>query len=35
MKRNVIILLACLAAQMAMAEPSWAEKNAAENPTLA
>jgi len=31
MKRNLIVLLACLATQIALGEPSLAEKNAAEN----
>ena len=31
MKQNLILLLACLATQIALAEPSLAEKNAAEN----
>ena len=31
MKRNLLLLFACLATQIAMGEPSLAEKNAAEN----
>ena len=31
MKRNLILLAACLATKIALAEPSLAEKNAAEN----
>lgn len=34
MKQNLILLLACLAAQTALAEPSLAEKNAAENAAI-
>jgi metallo-beta-lactamase class B len=34
MKQNLILLLACLAAQIALAEPSLAEKNAAENAAI-
>jgi metallo-beta-lactamase class B len=33
-KRNLILLLACLATQIAMGEPSLAEKNAAENAAI-
>ena len=34
MKRNLIVLFACLATQIAMGEPSLAEKNAAENAAI-
>ena len=34
MKRNLILLLACLATQLALGEPSLAEKNAAENAAI-
>ena len=34
MKRNVILLLACLATQIALGEPSLAEKHAAENAAI-
>ena len=34
LKRMLILLLACLAAQTALAEPSLAEKNAAENAAI-
>ena len=34
MKRNLIVLLACLATQIALGEPSLAEKNAAENAAI-
>ena len=34
MKRNLIVLLACLVTQIAMGEPSLAEKNAAENAAI-
>lgn len=34
MKLNLILLLACLATQIALAEPSLAEKNAAENASI-
>jgi metallo-beta-lactamase class B len=33
-KRNLILLLACLATQIALSEPSLAEKNAAENAAI-
>lgn len=34
MKRNLILLLACLATQIALGETSLAEKNAAENAAI-
>ncbi len=34
MKRNLIVLLACLASQIALGEPSLAEKNAAKNAAI-
>ena len=34
MKRNLILLLVCLATQIALGEPSLAEKNAAENAAI-
>jgi len=34
MKRNLILLLACIATQIALAEPSLAEKNAVENAAI-
>ena len=34
MKRNLILLLTCIATQIAMGEPSLAEKNAAENAAI-
>ena len=34
MKQNLILLLACLATQVAMGEPSLAETNAAENAAI-
>ena len=34
MKQNLILLLACLATRIALAEPSLAEKNAAENAAI-
>ena len=34
MKRNLNLLLGCLATQIALAEPSLAEKNAAENAAI-
>ena len=33
-KRNLILLLACLATQVALGEPSLAEKNVAENAAI-
>jgi hypothetical protein len=33
-KRNLILLLACLASQIAIGEPSLAEKNTAENAAI-
>ena len=34
MKRNLVVLLACLATRIALGEPPLAEKNAAENATI-
>jgi hypothetical protein len=34
MKRNLFFLLACLATQLALSEPSLAEKNVAENAAI-
>ena len=34
MKQNLIVLLACLAIQIALGAPSLAEKNAAENAAI-
>lgn len=34
MKQSLILLLACLATQIALGEPSLAEKNAAENAAI-
>jgi hypothetical protein len=34
LKRNLILLLGCLATQIALGEPSLAEKNAAENAAI-
>ena len=34
MKRDLILLLACLVTQIALSEPSLAEKNAAENAAI-
>ena len=34
LKQNLIVLLACLATQIALGEPSLAEKNAAENAAI-
>ena len=34
MKQNLIVLLACLATQVALGEPSLAEKDAAENAAI-
>ncbi|NOS69336.1 MAG: hypothetical protein HOP33_05325 [Verrucomicrobia bacterium] len=33
-KRNLVVLLACLATQIALGQPSLAEKNAAENAAI-